>query len=82
MQLPNAYGLVDAVGNVCEWCSDELDLPGEGSSWQEGNPGRVHRGGSHETPSLHLRASYRGGCDPRKAYPDLGLRAFADVPSE
>jgi len=79
VQQPNAYGLVDICGNVAEWCSEDLDLPGEGSSWQEGNPGKVHRGGSFESPSNQLRASYRCGSDPAKPYPDLGLRAFADV---
>ncbi|MEZ6184615.1 MAG: formylglycine-generating enzyme family protein [Planctomycetota bacterium] len=75
----NALGLVDTAGNVSEWCVDALDLPGEGSSWQEDDPGQVHRGGSYDTPSQHLRCSYRGGTQSTKTYPDLGLRAFADL---
>jgi formylglycine-generating enzyme required for sulfatase activity len=74
------YGLVDMAGNVREWCADDLDLPMEGSSWQEGNPGKVLRGGSFDTPSLQCRSGHRDGTDPRAAYPDLGFRAAASLP--
>ena len=70
----NAFGLVDVAGNVSEWCEDDVDLPMAGSDWQEGDPGKVHRGGSFDYPSAHCRSAYRVGSDPRATYPDLGLR--------
>jgi len=78
-ERPNAFGLVDAAGNVTEWCDADLDVPMEGSSWQEWDPGKVHRGGSFERPSRYCRADVRAGADPRRTYPELGLRAFRAV---
>lgn len=75
----NGFGLVDMAGNVSEWCQEALDAPMEGSSWQEWDPGRVHRGGSYDYPSRACRSSHRGGTDPQRAYPDLGLRAALSV---
>ena len=77
----NAFGLIDMAGNVSEWCQESLDAPMEGSSWQEWDPGRVHRGGSYDYPSRCCRSSYRGGTDPQRAYPDLGLRAALSLTS-
>ena len=67
------------TGNVWEWCEEDLDLAMEGSAWQEGNPGKVHRGGSYDTPRRSAALDARAGSDPRATYPDLGVRPVADV---
>jgi formylglycine-generating enzyme required for sulfatase activity len=71
----NAFGLVDMAGNVSEWCQERLDAPMEGSAWNEWDPGRVHRGGSFDYPARACRSAFRGGTDPGRDYPDLGVRA-------
>jgi formylglycine-generating enzyme required for sulfatase activity len=76
----NAFGLVDVAGNLWEWCQEDLDLPMEGSAWQEGNPGKVHRGGSFDRPTRYAASSERCGCDPRVTYPDLGVRPVVTLP--
>lgn len=78
----NAFGLVDVSGNVWEWCQEDLDLAMEGSAWQEGNPGKVHRGGSYDSPRHSARLDARSGSDPRATYPDLGVRPVAGLPLE
>ncbi len=75
----NAFGLVDASGNVAEWCEDDLVLAMEGSAWQEWDPGKVVRGGSWDRPSSHARSAWREGAPPGRADPDLGLRPVRSV---
>jgi formylglycine-generating enzyme required for sulfatase activity len=65
--VPNAYGLYDMIGNVCEWCSDFLDDLGTApvtDPWGE-PPGtasgeHVNRGGSWRYGAGMCRAASRG----------------------
>ncbi|MEG3955702.1 formylglycine-generating enzyme family protein [Microcoleus sp. herbarium2] len=62
---PNAFGLYDMHGNVCEWCSDRrhssyIDAPSDGSSWETGtDDNRVLRGGSWEDEAPYCRSMSR-----------------------
>ncbi|WP_333434414.1 formylglycine-generating enzyme family protein [Microcoleus sp. D2_18a_D3] len=62
---PNAFGLYDMHGNVCEWCSDRrhssyIDAPCDGSSWETGtDDNRVLRGGSWEDDAFYCRSMSR-----------------------
>ncbi|GET39491.1 formylglycine-generating enzyme family protein [Microseira wollei] len=63
--LPNAFGLYDMHGNVCEWCSDRWHdnyngAPCDGSSWETGESDyRVRRGGSWDYSAVLCRSAYR-----------------------
>ena len=64
---PNAFGLYDMHGNVCEWCSDRWhenynDAPKNGSSWETGTVDhlRVMRGGSWDNNAFGCRSANRG----------------------
>jgi formylglycine-generating enzyme required for sulfatase activity len=62
---PNAFGLYDMHGNVCEWCSDRRhndysDAPSDGSSWETGTDDyRVLRGGSWGYSAGYCRSTNR-----------------------
>jgi formylglycine-generating enzyme required for sulfatase activity len=63
---PNAFGLYDMHGNVCEWCEDDwhenyINAPKDGSAWnsQSGSVTRLLRGGSWLNLAGHCRSAYR-----------------------
>lgn len=62
---PNAWGLLDMLGNVCEWCLDSprasyQGAPEDGRAFPGGDPTRrVLRGGSHLDVREFVRVSYR-----------------------
>jgi sulfatase modifying factor 1 len=79
-KLPNAWGLYDTLGNVCEWCADAVRL-GEGyaSGAQldpigQAGPDRALRGGSWYSDARYARAAARAADGPFSWGPNLGLR--------
>jgi formylglycine-generating enzyme required for sulfatase activity len=82
---PNAFGLYDMHGNVCEWCADELagsytdatsvDPFGRGADFI-----RVLRGGSWRSEPKDCRSASRGR---KRWYVDLyntnGLRVVVNA---
>jgi formylglycine-generating enzyme required for sulfatase activity len=63
---PNPWGLYDTVGNVGEWCQDNMHddykgAPADGSAWETpGVTSRVYRGGAYSNMPEACRAAYRG----------------------
>jgi len=80
---PNAWGLYDMHGNVCEWCADLYDRNYYRKSPPTDPPGasfshhRSIRGGSWEEPASNCRAWYRNMNDPSDRNRNLGLRVMA-----
>ncbi len=71
---PNAWGLHDVAGNVCEWCAD-LWRPGYRSA-----PvlRRVIRGGAWDYMPRLLRVSWRDGLEESLARDNVGFRVACD----
>jgi formylglycine-generating enzyme required for sulfatase activity len=77
----NAFGLLDMLGNVCEWTADLWhpgfeDAPADGSPWMDhGKPDcRVIRGGAWDHLPRVLRASWRDWAPDDARWDNLGFR--------
>ena len=77
---PNAFGLYDMHGNVCEWCQDNYQdnyrgAPTDGSAWLwEHDNKKVLRGGSWYHNHLYCRSAYRIRDYPDFMYSYYGFR--------
>ena len=62
---PNALGLYDMNGNVCEWCD---------SKWSSSSSERVYRGGCYYTDDYDIGVSKRASSSPYYRSEDRGFR--------
>jgi formylglycine-generating enzyme required for sulfatase activity len=80
---PNAWGLYDLHGNVCEWC---LDWYGEYSpepqtdpSGPNTGPGKVIRGGSWFSNARNCRSAARFHWPPNSKSDTIGFRLVREI---
>ncbi len=79
---PNAWGLYDMIGNVCEWCEDNwhdnyIGVPTDGSAWIKNNNDndyRILRGGSWFSYPHSCRSAYRNYLNRRDNSSNDGFR--------
>ena len=82
---PNAFGLHDLHGNVCEWVADSwhpdyLGAPVDGSAWREPvNSRHVIRGGAWDYLPRLLRSSWRDWRDASYRADNLGFRVATNI---
>jgi formylglycine-generating enzyme required for sulfatase activity len=86
---PNAFGLHDMHGNVCEWVEDDwhnnyAGAPTDGRAWVKSprGIGRVVRGGAWPLGSDSCRSACRAWHSPTLRFAALGFRVVAPLPGE
>lgn len=85
---PNAFGLIDILGNVFEWCEDDWIADYRDGPFDErprangcGHRGlRVIRGGSWNDHCDHCCTWFRFKALPSDPHPDFGLRLACTLP--
>jgi formylglycine-generating enzyme required for sulfatase activity/serine/threonine protein kinase len=82
----NAFGLVDMLGNVKEWCKDDFlgnyrQGPKDEQALGRGKSEyRIVRGGSWFTDKFSCRSSLRLKYNPSYDFKDLGFRVAVSIP--
>lgn len=77
---PNAFGLYDIIGNVCEWTQDWYGKnyystsPRNNPEGPSSGSDRVYRGGSWDYVAKYCRSAYRLAYDPGDRHNRLGFR--------
>ena len=81
-KAPNAWGLYDMSGNVCEWCLDWEGTLSYGMDPTGPSSGsyRVERGGSWVSTANGCRSSYRSGDFPSYESGSSGFRLVRTLP--
>ena len=81
---PNAFGLYDMHGNVCQWCADRFRDDYYGKSPVDDPPGpdsgatRVYRGECFCSIAVYLRSCSRGHAEPESRTMGTGFRVARD----
>jgi formylglycine-generating enzyme required for sulfatase activity len=78
---PNDFGLLDMLGNLCEWVQDTWhpdyeNAPSDGSAWESGGStdSRVLRGGAWDYLPRLLRTSWRDHLPACSCRDNVGFR--------
>ncbi|MEM7387832.1 MAG: formylglycine-generating enzyme family protein, partial [Verrucomicrobiota bacterium] len=81
---PNAFGLHDMIGNVCEWVEDDWvpdyeTIDPNGAARQSDSDRKVIRGGAWDSMPRLARSSYRDFAPPAIRRDNLGFRVACDL---